>query len=297
MVVDQIPMWWFDETAGVWREDGAADYIDGSFVADVSHFTTWNWDLPIDDVCTIEGTVLNTLEEPVAGARVFSRGVDYAIMDDDFSDAEGHFSVRAMKNASTDIWALRGSFASATIRVVVAEECPVVVETPLMLLEPAFAITLTWGESPRDLDSHLLIPMTWNEDYLFYNIAYYSMGNMGDNPYTMLDTDDTSSYGPEIISSAHLYQGAYQYWVHNYTQNRSRGTHDSGAQVRLEVGGTIRTWNAVDVAVEGADLSGWWHVFDMSVSGTTVTVTPVQQFQPRYSSEGVYADKSLTTVK
>ncbi len=295
--VAQIPMWWFDETAGVWREDGAADYVDGSYVADVSHFTTWNWDLPIDDVCTIEGTVLNTLEEPVAGARVFSRGYDYAIMDDDFTDAEGHFSVRAMKNALTDVWALRGTYASAVVRVTVAEECPVVMGSSLMLLEPAFAITLTWGASPGDLDSHLLIPMTWNEDYNYYNIAYYSMGTLSDNPYTTLDTDDTSSYGPEIISSAHLYQGTYQYWVHNYSQHSSQGTHDSGAQVRLEVGGVIRTWNAVDVSMEGADLTGWWHVFNMTVDGTNVTVTPVQQFQPRYSSEGVYADKSFTTVK
>lgn len=297
LVIDSIPMWWFDETAGVWREDGAAELVDNSFVADVTHFTTWNWDLPVSDVCTIEGTVLNTNEEPVAGARVFSRGVDYAIMDDDFTDADGHFSVRAMKNAASDVWAMRGSFASATVRVVVGSECPVVIEAPLMLLEPAFAITLTWGASPYDLDSHLLIPMTWNPDYTYYNVAYYSMGNMGDNPYTMLDTDDTSSYGPEIISSAHLYQGTYQYWVHNYSMNNSQNTHDSGAQVRLEVGGTIRTWNAVDVSMEGADLTGWWHVFDMTVSGTTVTVTPVQQFQPRYSMEGVYADKSFTTVK
>jgi hypothetical protein len=297
MVIDQIPMWWFDETAGVWREDGAADYVDGSFVADVSHFTTWNWDLPIDDVCTIVGTVLNTNEQPVAGARVFSRGVDYAIMDDAFTNAGGHFSVRAMKNARSDVWAMRGSFASGTVRVSVLEECPVALESPLMLLEPAFAITLTWGASPSDLDSHLLIPMTWDEEYDYYNIAYYSMGDMGDNPYTMLDTDDTSSYGPEIISSAHLYQGTYQYWVHNYSMNNSQNTHDSGAQVRLEVGGTIRTWNAVDVDVVGADGTGWWHVFNMTVAGTNVTVTPVQQFQPRYSMDGVYADKSFTTVK
>ncbi|MDO8892712.1 MAG: carboxypeptidase regulatory-like domain-containing protein [Sulfurimicrobium sp.] len=296
-VVDQIPMWWFDEATGVWREDGAADYVDGSFVADVSHFTTWNWDLPVDDVCTIEGTVLNMNEQPVAGARVFSRGVDYAIMDDDFTDAAGHFSVRAMKNASSDVWAMRGSFASAIVNVTVGTECPVVLESPLMLLEPAFAITLTWGASPYDLDSHLLIPMTWNAEYDYYNIAYYSMGDMGDDPYTMLDTDDTSSYGPEIISSAHLYQGTYQYWVHNYSQNNSQNTHDSGAQVRLEVGGTIRTWNAADVEVAGADGTGWWHVFDMTVNGTNVTVTPVQQFQPRYSMDGVYADKSFTTVK
>ncbi|MBK6899537.1 MAG: hypothetical protein IPH09_09790 [bacterium] len=33
-------MWWFDETTGVWREDGAVEYVGGSFVADVSHFTT-----------------------------------------------------------------------------------------------------------------------------------------------------------------------------------------------------------------------------------------------------------------
>jgi Carboxypeptidase regulatory-like domain len=297
MVVDEIPMWWFDETAGVWREEGVAEYVDGSFVADVSHFTTWNWDLPISDVCTIEGTVLNTNEQPIAGARVFSRGVDYAIMDDDLTDAEGHFSVRAMKNAASDIWAMRGSFASAVVRVDVGAECPVVVESPLMLLEPAFAITLTWGASPSDLDSHLLIPMTWNEEYDFYHVYFSSMGNFANNPYTMLDTDDTSSYGPEIISSAHFYQGTYQYWIHNWSQNTSAGIHTSGAQVRLEVGGVIRTYNAADVDLAGGAQTGWWHVFDMAYSGTDLTVTGVQQFQTWPPAGTIYADKQMGATK
>lgn len=143
MLGETIPMWWFDESTGRWREEGAATYVDGSFVAEVGHFTIWNWDLPVDDVCTIVGRVLDSDEQPVPGARVYSRGVDNAIMDHDDTGADGRFSVRAMMNAASDVWARYGSLASGSVRVVVAADCPVAIETPLMLLDPGFTVTLT----------------------------------------------------------------------------------------------------------------------------------------------------------
>jgi hypothetical protein len=48
-----IPMWWFDEQVGIWKEEGNAALNNGWYEAKVSHFTFWNWDfinpsVPID---------------------------------------------------------------------------------------------------------------------------------------------------------------------------------------------------------------------------------------------------------
>lgn len=41
-----IPMWHFDETEGLWREEGTASYSNGQYTGTVSHFSTWNLDVP-----------------------------------------------------------------------------------------------------------------------------------------------------------------------------------------------------------------------------------------------------------
>lgn len=41
-----IPLWYYDETIGMWKEDGSAVKQGNTYVGDVSHFTPWNVDVP-----------------------------------------------------------------------------------------------------------------------------------------------------------------------------------------------------------------------------------------------------------
>ncbi|NQY05517.1 MAG: hypothetical protein HRT68_04740 [Flavobacteriaceae bacterium] len=43
---DTIPLWYFDEVEGYWKEEGFANRVGNTFVAEVNHFTWWNIDLP-----------------------------------------------------------------------------------------------------------------------------------------------------------------------------------------------------------------------------------------------------------
>ena len=43
-----IPMWYFDETAGYWKQEGTADLVGSEYVTQVPHFTFWNCDAWFD---------------------------------------------------------------------------------------------------------------------------------------------------------------------------------------------------------------------------------------------------------
>jgi len=66
----QIPLWYFDEEVGYWKEEGIATKIGNEYIAEVSHFTWWNCDLPLDDIKMCfkvlhENTTLNSTN-PIA---------------------------------------------------------------------------------------------------------------------------------------------------------------------------------------------------------------------------------------
>lgn len=137
--------------------------------------------------------------------------------------------------------------------------------TPVME-ENEYRIVLTWGESPRDLDSHLSGPR--NEDGDRFHV-YYS--NKSATAYTddgyvtvaKLDHDDTSSYGPETVTLIKLSDdGVYHYAVHDYSNRNSSDSNAlsmSGAKVVVYHGNeVIATFNAPINRIGTV-----WNVFDI----------------------------------
>lgn len=43
-----IPLWSFDETVGMWAEEGSAELVNGAYVGKLAHFSFWNCDAPFD---------------------------------------------------------------------------------------------------------------------------------------------------------------------------------------------------------------------------------------------------------
>lgn len=97
-----MPLWFFDDTAGVWREDGTAT-LQGTganryYEGPVTRVTYWNADLVLDSI-VVNGCVKDANGQPVANALVQTDGIDYTGTAVDVTAADGTFSV-AMRKSS-----------------------------------------------------------------------------------------------------------------------------------------------------------------------------------------------------
>lgn len=64
-----IPLWFFDESTGLWREEGSATKQGDKYVGTVNHFTDWNCDHP-GEIGTVTGLVYDCNNQPAPGLTV-----------------------------------------------------------------------------------------------------------------------------------------------------------------------------------------------------------------------------------
>ena len=64
-----IPLWFFDETKGLWKEEGSAAKQGNSYVGTVSHFSFWNCDVP-NNFVNLKLTFKEPSGNPAIGYKV-----------------------------------------------------------------------------------------------------------------------------------------------------------------------------------------------------------------------------------
>ncbi len=137
--------------------------------------------------------------------------------------------------------------------------------SPEMVNLDGLRVVLTWGYSPRDLDSHMVYP----DNHIYFSHKKGADAN--------LDVDDTNSYGPETITLTKRHVGErYVYAVRDYSNGsnlNSQALSNSDARVDVYVGKThIRTYKvkpgitANNWVVFGIDGDGAFHDIDQYVS-------------------------------
>ncbi len=101
-----MPLWFFDDTAGIWREDGIAT-LQGTganqfYEGPVSRITYWNADLVLDSI-VVNGCVKDANGQPVANTLVQTEGLDYTGTAFDATATDGTFSVAIRKNSQAKL--------------------------------------------------------------------------------------------------------------------------------------------------------------------------------------------------
>ncbi|MFW6231184.1 MAG: carboxypeptidase regulatory-like domain-containing protein, partial [Nanoarchaeota archaeon] len=149
-------------------------------------------------------------------------------------------------------------------------------------------IILDWGQEPSDLDSHTTGPIEGSSDR--FHIYYSVMGDESSSPYTELDVDDVTSYGPETTTIYQQFSGDYFFYVHDYSNRYATSSTDlanSGARVRVYFGSSLeRTFY-----VPSGD-GTLWKVFKLDET----TITPINQMMYESSPSGVSA-RSVGTLQ
>lgn len=236
-----------------------------------------------------EGSVINAINgEPIGEAEVkFRPGWNnktgnyvssiLGIEKKATTDTLGKFSVElGIGNYTAEITKdgfITGYFNIVALNSITSEQ--VLVLTPV-LSEQEYRIVLTWGESPTDLDSHLVAKTA---DEKLFHIFYANPEYMNsENEYiAKLDVDDVTSFGPETVTitvnASDLENCTFKYMVHDFT-NRQRTQSNalslSGAIVHVYQGNDlIRTFHAP------ADKEGTvWNVFEIK----DYQITPINTF-------------------
>lgn len=277
VLAQTVPLYYFDENTGLWVKEGEAELInnsEGSFYTGmVSHFTTWNADR-IYDTVFVNGCVVDSELNRVAGAQLFSEGRNYIGSSTARTDEDGMFSIPVKMNSEVLISTSAG-VQSRTFTIVTTDVDKDIAEC-VQLTEAFTKIKLNWGETPSDLDSHLWGPRD-NEGNQFH--IYFGNKQVAvDDVVMFLDVDDTSSYGPEVISIPEFaLPGTYTYKVDNYST--SPEIDPQTAKVELLINNQRYVFTPPE---QGMDDS--WYVFDIIVNDIgNFEVVEVNTYEPNYN--------------
>ena len=272
---DTIPSWWFDPDARTWYEVGMFNRIGNLFATSIPHFSIWNCDVAATR-CYVSGRVVNSNMVPVKGARVtfksFRGSGGYVTSGETSTPEDGTFRVPVDANADIEFWAEKANVESAHRFEHACENNGEMYVGDLVLGlgggGSVIGITLTWGDEPRDLDSHLTVPLSagvW--EHLYYGHRTGTGAN--------LDTDDTDGHGPEIFTIDEIQDGRYRYSVHQFSG--SGDFPNSEARVSVVGGGvSYRIFTPPSSGALGDD--DVWRVFDLDCEGGFCTLSPINDY-------------------
>lgn len=258
-----IPLYYFDESTALWVEEGEATLttIDGSsfYVGTVSHFTTWNADQVYNTV-ELLGCVVDSEGMPVANVQVLSEGTSYIGRSSAYTDAEGDFVLPVRRDSSLLVFARAGGQTNTV--VVNTSDVDSQLDNCLVIGESSAIVKLTWGANPRDLDTHLTGPQEGTDTR--FRVYYANKDETIDNVTINLDVDDTSSYGPEVLTIPNfVLPGRYRYSVYHYAGS---GTiFSSPTRVELRLNDRTYVFNPADDADSRVSSFRMWVVFDLIV--------------------------------
>ena len=294
-----MPAFFYNNTTGQWVQEGTLtlagsapnQYYEGT----VTHFSYWNADQVYDTTC-ITGRVVNSSGAPVSNARVEAQGRDYTGTSQAFTAADGTFTILVKANSQVIVTASTSDALSNSEVVFTGDAGSTC--TPMssdLTLGAVFGsagsgsakIRLTWGTAPNDLDSHLTGPDSVTAGTRFH-VYFSSDGSLALNPFAALDVDDTSSYGPEVITISRFTAGTYRYSVHHYSGTGNIYTSPARVELTLNGSTTIYTPPAPGGTAIGDNTV--WQVFELVVDGSgNVTITPLNTYVLSVSAGAVTA--------
>ena len=215
---------------------------------------------------TINGKIINAvnstnIENVSIEVRAGNSNTAGEVITSTTTDGNGQYSL-TLPTGNYTFNIVKSGYTSSTLNVLsIGNEAT----TQDLSLSPILSagemrIVLRWGDTPSDLDSHLVKKTEGVQDYHIY----YSSPTSGTDS---LDRDDTDSVGPETVTISNVATSSvYTYYVYNYSHNNNTELKNSSATIDISYGN-----NTDRRAVPNED-GYYWKVFEI-VNGEVVFCT------------------------
>lgn len=228
---------------------------------------------PSPQVGSVSGVVTDaTTGDPLDGASVQTGGVVAT------TGADGNYTLTNIPVGTATITASKTGYISASREaVIVVDQLTPDVNfalSPELVSGETFRIVLTWGENPRDLDSHLLVPVSDTDSSLGDEVYFGDEGSETIHPFAKLDVDDTTSYGPETITIYTRLTQPYKYFVYKYAGTGELTTSQAVVKVYNQAG-LVKTYT-----VPTTGTGHYWYVFDINAAGYIIDRDTIQSSKP-----------------
>ena len=239
----------------------------------------------LDGPATITGQILDSQQgQPLAGATVIferpdadrginARGMAANASRETTTDSTGHFEIRNIATGQLRMTVRAEGFIEFSEIIEVEDGLNEIDPIPVAEAPPAgsYRIILSWGDQPRDLDSHISGPD--GDDGRFH--VYYANQSFGE--VADLDIDDVTSFGPETITVNPEADGMYRYSVHNYSNQGANGSEGIAGEIESSIRARVQVYSDQALVREyrapAATEGNTWRVFEMNVSGGNATFT------------------------
>jgi hypothetical protein len=100
-----IPLWYFNDSTGLWKQEGTAVKNGDSYEGEVSHFSFWNCDDPYYFV-KLKMHVINSAGQPIIGAKVQITSATGGGTVYDYTDNKGYVDGYVPKNETLQLMVL-----------------------------------------------------------------------------------------------------------------------------------------------------------------------------------------------
>lgn len=243
----------------------------------------------LDGPATITGQITDSQQgDAIAGARViftrpesnrgaFARGAASGSRETT-TDSTGYFEIENIATGTLLMTVRAEGYLEFSEEIEVVDGVNEIPSIPVAEAPPAgsYRIVLSWGEQPRDLDSHLTGPD--GDDGRFH--VYFGRRSFGE--IADLDRDDVTSFGPETITLNPDNDGMYRYSVHNYSNQSATGSQGIAGAIDNSIRARVQVYSSQALVREyrapAATDGNTWRVFEMNVAGNSVTFTDVNTY-------------------
>ncbi|MCM5678580.1 hypothetical protein M8A51_03430 [Schlegelella sp. S2-27] len=250
-------LYYFDPATARWVQEGQATLTAGSpayYTAIVGRFGQWMVGQPLTGSVTITGCVEDDTGAPAANVSLAAEGISYSGVNYTMTDAQGQFSLTVRPNSDLIVSGNRGAHQTNARSVTTASQNMSLTGCLTLPSTDGATVRLTWGENPRDIDSHLHVPGG-------AHVYYVNKGSLTAEPFASLDVDDTSGFGPEVTTVRRPKVGIYRFYLHNYSGTFSPGMTGSPTRVELNYLGRVVAFSPPS----GEGSARYWHLFDLRI--------------------------------